>query len=410
MQLFVNNWQANLLEPSAAGQLSLSVDPAWAEKLTGLGNGDHYLITAFSGDAVEIMRVTAQAAGVLTIERAQEGTQALDLDAGDMVSANVTAATLAALRSSGGAASWGAIVGSLAEQADLQQALASKSNVSDLAAVATSGSYADLSDKPAIPAVPGDVGAASAAQGELAESAVQPDEMSAALADKVDKQAGKQLSDENYTAAEKAKVAALEGSHFKGTFTNIEGLQTAHPTAVAGDYADVDAGASSPVLRYIWDVSDAAWVAQAGSADPVTAAQVKTLYESNPDTNAFSDSEKAKLAGVAQGATANANTDSLIEGATNLYHTAARVRGVVLTGLSLVANRAIQATDSVLIALGLLQSQATDLASSLANKVDAEAGKQLSTEDYTTSDKQLLADTAASLGDIQAALTAINGE
>ncbi|HBS80995.1 MAG: hypothetical protein CMK99_13680 [Pseudomonas sp.] len=102
MQLFVNNWQANLLEPSAAGQLSLSVDPAWAEKLTGLGTGDHYLVTAFSGSAVEIMRVTAQTAGVLTVERAQEGTQALDLDAGDLVSANVTAATLEALRGAEG--------------------------------------------------------------------------------------------------------------------------------------------------------------------------------------------------------------------------------------------------------------------------------------------------------------------
>jgi len=104
MQLFVNNWQANLLEPSAAGQLSLSVDPAWAEKLTGLGTGDHYLITAFKGTAVEIMRVTAQTAGVLTVERAQEGTQALDLDAGDLVSANVTAATLEALRGAEGPA------------------------------------------------------------------------------------------------------------------------------------------------------------------------------------------------------------------------------------------------------------------------------------------------------------------
>lgn len=102
MQLFINNWQTSLLAPAAAGDLSLSVDPFWSEKLIGLGAGDFYLITAYQSESVEIMRVTAQAAGVLTVVRAQEGTQALDFDAGDLVSANVTAATLESLRGAEG--------------------------------------------------------------------------------------------------------------------------------------------------------------------------------------------------------------------------------------------------------------------------------------------------------------------
>lgn len=39
-----------------------------------------------------------------------------------------------------------------------------------------------------------------------------------------------------------------------------------------------------------------------------TAADVKLKYESNADTNAFTDAEKSKLAGIAPGATANTGT------------------------------------------------------------------------------------------------------
>jgi hypothetical protein len=54
------------------------------------------------------------------------------------------------------------------------------------------------------------------------------------------------------------------------------------------------------------------------------------------------------------------STDAVPEGTTNLYFTPARVRSVVLTGLSLVTNAAIAATDTVLGALGKLQKQITD--------------------------------------------------
>lgn len=55
--------------------------------------------------------------------------------------------------------------------------------------------------------------------------------------------------------------------------------------------------------------------------------------------------------------TSAATTDHLAEGATNLYHTAARVRAVVLTGLSTATNAVITATDTVLSAFGKLQAQ-----------------------------------------------------
>lgn len=116
-----------------------------------------------------------------------------------------------------------------------------------------------------------------------------------ALSGKVDKVAGKGLSTNDFTNEAKDKLAGLEGSHFRGTFTDLAALQAAIPTANPGDYADVDTGAGSDVQRYIWDTSDTKWVQQ-GAATTITAAQVKTLYESNPDTNPFTDAAEAALA------------------------------------------------------------------------------------------------------------------
>ncbi|MFN7323086.1 MAG: hypothetical protein ACK5SP_02315, partial [bacterium] len=57
------------------------------------------------------------------------------------------------------------------------------------------------------------------------------------------------------------------------------------------------------------------------------------------------------------GAVALTTTD--ISEGTNEYFTAARVRAVVLTGLSLATNAVISATDTVLSAFGKLQAQIT---------------------------------------------------
>ena len=106
---------------------------------------------------------------------------------------------------------------------------------------------------------------------------------------------------------------------YKGKYTTFPALQTAHPTASAGDYAQVDTGAGSNVINYNWDTQDG-WVI-----------------------------------GSSVGPTLS-TTDDLTEGSTNLYFTTAR---------------AIAAVD-------------------ISGKVDKVAGKQLSTEDYTTAEKTKL--------------------
>lgn len=80
--------------------------------------------------------------------------------------------------------------------------------------------------------------------------------------------------------------------------------------------------------------------------------------------------DKTKLDGIATGATANANTDSLAEGATNKYFTEGRVRGTVLTGLSLLTGGVISAADGVLSALGKLQKQISDAVTAIGGKQD----------------------------------------
>lgn len=52
-----------------------------------------------------------------------------------------------------------------------------------------------------------------------------------------------------------------------------------------------------------------------------------------------------------------ASTDELVEGVTNLYFTAARVRAVVMTGLSITTNSIVLTTDTLLVAIGKLQAQ-----------------------------------------------------
>jgi hypothetical protein len=102
-------------------------------------------------------------------------------------------------------------------------------------------------------------------------------------------------------------------------------LTDAHPTAAAGDYAVVDDGVN--LTWYQWDADNAEWAARVGESTEITPAQVKSYYEGNPDTNAFTDDEKARLAQL--GGTgrftmrrigtwdAETNTPELIDGAGN---------------------------------------------------------------------------------------------
>ncbi|WNL50659.1 hypothetical protein RPALISO_70 [Ruegeria phage RpAliso] len=122
-----------------------------------------------------------------------------------------------------------------------------------------------------------------------------------------------------FTDAEKSKLASLEESLFKGTFTSLTALDTAYPLADAGSYAYVDPGIGEAAAIYIWDDDDSTWRQGGGSGTSETPATVKSKYESNADTNAFTDAEKTKLAGIEDGATGDLTAEE-IEAALDTYY------------------------------------------------------------------------------------------
>lgn len=257
-------------------------------------------------------------------------------------------------------------------------------------------------------------------------------------------------------AASAAEALANALPHYKGLFTSLAALESGTIDLVAGNYADVDEGVGLDVKRYIWDTNDQKWVTSGagGGSEALNAAQVKVLYESNLNTNAYTDGEKAKLGGVAIGATAN-DTDANLKARAN--HTGEQAISTI-TGLQTSLNskdtdilaakdranhtgtQAISTITGLQTALDgtakiddvtasstktysstKLETVFSGFESSLdsvinnfnagaatldANKVDKIAGKGLSTNDYTTTEKTKLAGvaTAATANDTDANL------
>lgn len=114
-----------------------------------------------------------------------------------------------------------------------------------------------------------------------------------------------------FTDSEKSKLSGLESSKWLGSFTSLSALETAHPNSGPGFYGDVDLGVGQDVTRYIWDDDDSQYVQQLGEASELTDAQIKTKYESNPDTNAFTDSDESKLDGIQAGAQVNQSNSQI---------------------------------------------------------------------------------------------------
>lgn len=121
---------------------------------------------------------------------------------------------------------------------------------------------------------------------------------------------------------------------FKGVYSTESALSIAHPTANAGDYAQVNEAGSETVINYNWDAEDGIWV-EGGSGG--------------------------------SGAT---NTDMLPEGSSNFYFTTARVLATVITGLSFATGGTIVSTDTVLEAFGKIQKQITDAIVAIGLKQD----------------------------------------
>lgn len=132
------------------------------------------------------------------------------------------------------------------------------------------------------------IDAQAAVVGQRIKTATNPDTLASAI---------DALPDRNIlTDDERAKLASLESSRFLGTFLDVSSIPTVD--AVPGSYADVDGGAGADVVRYVFDADDGTFKVAGGTVAGETPATIKTKYESNANTNAFEDAEKAKLAAL----------------------------------------------------------------------------------------------------------------
>jgi hypothetical protein len=143
-----------------------------------------------------------------------------------------------------------------------------------------------------------------------AQAAVIGTRMKARTADAAIKAALLRNADTNVlTDAEKIKLASLEASKYRGTFASFAALPLIGNSD--GSYANYDAGAGAAVKLAVWDISDNVWRDVQGASTAETSASIKTKYEANPDTNAFTDAYKAKLDGISDAANITAFTAAL---------------------------------------------------------------------------------------------------
>lgn len=195
-----------------------------------------------------------------------------------------------------------------------------------------------------------------------------------------------------FTDAEKTKLAGLESSLFLGTFASESALSTAHPAPSAGSFAYVDTGIGSDIQLYLWDDDDTQWVVGGSSGSTETAASIKTKYESNADTNAFTDALLAKLDAIEAGATAD-QTAAEIEALLDAYYgnTDWRTGGGGGGGSVAVNDEGVQITGtaSLLDFVGAGVTVTDNGGGSVTITIPGGGGGEVIADSYTTFDTSL---------------------
>lgn len=165
---------------------------------------------------------------------------------------------------------------------------------------------------------------------------------------------------------------SISATNVDGALQELDGeKQSVAEKGQANGYAPLGADtkiASTYLPSYVDDVIEVADFASL----PVTGETGK-IYITLDNNNQYRWSGSSYI----QIVSSPGSTDAVPEGATNLYFTTARVRATVLTGLSVLTNLAILATDTVLEAFGKLQAQITAALAAIpaeASQVVTDAG------------------------------------
>lgn len=120
---------------------------------------------------------------------------------------------------------------------------------------------------------------------------------------KQDAEAGKGLSQQNFTTVLKDKLDLLSPKGYRGTFASLAALEafTYAPVASSGDYATVEVSATD-VEVYFYDDINNAWVPMIQAPVAMTGAEIAAeLFDSTEvwtqdNCNVFTDTQKAQLA------------------------------------------------------------------------------------------------------------------
>lgn len=91
------------------------------------------------------------------------------------------------------------------------------------------------------------------------------------------------LEDGSFLYVDVSTLNATAYQPYKGTYVSELSLTTTHPTALVGDYADVDLGIGEGAVRYIWDDDDSVWRMQLGASSSLSDAQVAVAYSNEVD-------------------------------------------------------------------------------------------------------------------------------
>ena len=226
-------------------------------------------------------------------------------------------------------------------------------------------------------------------------------DLTSGLALKVDKVTGKELSTNDYTTAEKNKLTAISGTNTGDQ--DVSSFATITNLALKANTADMNT--SLGLKANISDMTTSL-VLKANATDLTSglALKVDKVTGKELSTNDYTTAEKTKLAAIIGTNTGDQDLSSFAT-ITNLALKANT--SDMTTSLGLKANTADMTTSLGLKAntsdmttsLGL-KANTTDLTSGLALKVDKVTGKELSTNDYTTAEKnKLTAITGTNTGD-----------
>ncbi len=161
----------------------------------------------------------------------------------------------------------------------------------------------------------------------------------------------------NSTDAQLRDRSTHTGTQAASTISDFDAAADARITAQKAQnngLASLDAGGKVPTAQLPAYVDDVLEWPDFGSF-PTTGETGKIYIDLTDNTKTYRWSGSAYVAITGS----PGSTDAVPEGGSNLYHTAERVRDVVLTGFSTATNAVVVATDTVLVSIGKLQAQVT---------------------------------------------------